>query len=75
MNPQPNPEDVISVHRYHVTLVRNHTYQKRITWLQNGKCAVVEYLGTFTAADVQPHGSTRSATGLLVRPNTACRAG
>jgi len=71
LSPQPNPEDVMSVHRYYATLARDHTYQKRITWLENGKCAVVEYLGTFTAAEVQPHGSARSATGEYVRTQPA----
>ena len=69
LNPQPNADSVVVVHRYYTTLKQDASYKKRVSWLGGGggNCplAVIEYLGTFPG--LAPHGNSKHNASEYVR--------
>ena len=66
LEPQPLPDQVITLVRYVVTLAANKQYKRKITWLAKesdgqGEVAVVEYLGEHVTG--APHGLCKDMSG------------
>jgi len=54
LDPQPNPNDIVTLHRYYTHLVASAAYRRRVTWAtlptassQSQSLAVIEYIGKF----------------------------
>jgi len=65
----PQPTDIITLHRYYTKLKDNESYRKRVTtvteapeWLSHLKTlAVIEYLGVKNSNSNHPHGNSKSS--------------
>ena len=60
LNPQPQDNELVQLHRYYAKLKKDTNYQKRVSWLGLGgdtEIAVVEYLGAYPG--LGPHGSAK----------------
>lgn len=71
LNPQPEMDKVVVIHRYYTTLKVDKLYKKRVTWLGEGglqsSLAVAEYVGKFPG--LAPHGNARQPTEYLRTPD------
>ena len=60
--PQPPLEDIITFHRYYLTLKRNPGYKKRVTWVEGRDLGrdivVIEYTGDYNEK-LTPHGNAK----------------
>ncbi len=57
LDPQPDPDDVIAVHRYYTKLKGCSSYKRRVTWLEDSDISencCVEYVGSYPGS--RPHG-------------------
>jgi len=55
---EPQPDNVVILHRLYSKLRRHEAYQRRITYVEGVHFFLAEYLGKFPA-DVMPHGNTQ----------------
>jgi len=55
---EPQPNNVVILHRLYSKLRRNEAYQRCITYVEGVHFILAEYLGKFPA-DVMPHGNTQ----------------
>ena len=67
----PQPERVVTLHRYYTVLKRDKTYKKRVSWFSNippefKNVAVVEYTGTCPRTNL-PHGNSKHSTQEYIR--------
>jgi len=62
----PQPTDVLCVHRMHTKLARDSDYKRRITYIDGIPMYVAEYLGRFPTA-VESHGNATKSSGEYVR--------
>lgn len=71
LNPQPEMDKAVVIHRYYTTLKVDKLYKKRVTWLGEGglqsSLAVAEYVGKFPG--LAPHGNARQPTEYLRTPD------
>lgn len=62
LQPQPEKEQTVVLHRYYTTHKLNKGYKKKVTWLGEGglesSLAFVEYVGKFSG--LGPHGKSQS---------------
>ena len=71
-DPQPEPSEVVHLHRYYAKSKENKSYEKRVTWLGKGglesNLAVVEYKNQFPG--LAPHGNSKNPNSEYLRtPN------
>jgi hypothetical protein len=70
LSPQPDPQDVVTSHRYYATLKADVGYRKRVTWFSNLPCAdgkcVWEYQGARLGENA-PHGNSKHNARPYVR--------
>lgn len=70
----PQPENVVTLHRYYATLKRDKLYKKRVSWfesipevyVQHNHFAVVEYIGV-SPRHGQPHGNAKNSSQDYIR--------
>ena len=62
----PQPTDVLCVHRMYTKLARDSEYRRRITYVDGFPLYVAEYLGHFPRA-VESHGNATNSAGEYVR--------
>ncbi|XP_053656041.2 uncharacterized protein [Cherax quadricarinatus] len=55
----PQPSHIVTLIRFYSKLKRDHSFQKRVTWLEGTDTAVWEYLGKFPTC-VSYHGNTKN---------------
>jgi hypothetical protein len=66
--PQPNPDDIIILHRNYSVLKRDTTYKRRVSWINGGTKAVVEYIGKFPVRE--NHGNRKKGNRAYIRTPT-----
>ena len=68
-DPQPEKDEIATLHRYYAKLDADPRYQKRVTWLGEGglqsNLAVVEYIGKFPG--LKPHGNSKDPQSEYLR--------
>ena len=63
VSPQPDSDDVVTLHKYYTSLKANEKYKKRVTWFTSealpdiANVAVYEYIGKYEIAD-NDHSAT-----------------
>lgn len=62
----PQPGEVICVHREYTKLARQLSYERRVTYVDGMPCCLVEYLGIFPE-HIVPHGNATKSTAEYVR--------
>lgn len=70
----PQPENIVTIHRYYSTLKRDNSYKRRVSWFEtlpqhqllNIHVAVIEYIGT-SPRHGQPHGNAKNTTQEYIR--------
>ena len=70
----PQPKDVVTIHRYYTSLKREKSYKKRVSWFENlpdqfssrKHIAIVEYSG-LCPRQVEPHGNAKNSSQEYVR--------
>ena len=72
LDPQPDPQKVVVVHRYYTNFKTDKSYKKRVTWLGEGgltsSFALIEYLGSHPG--LLPHGNSKDQKSEYLRtPN------
>jgi len=77
LTPQPQPTDVVKVHRHYATLQADESYRKRVTWFQNlpgaEDRAVAEYQGVHPGIN-PPHGNAKNDRPFVrTKPDTLRR--
>ena len=58
LDPQPDPSDIITLHRAYSKHSRNPDYRRRISWTDDRAAAIAEYVGTFPGS--APHGNAKN---------------
>ena len=59
LEPQPDPSDIITLHRAYSKHSQSPDYRRRISWTDDREAAIAEYVGTFPGS--APHGNTKNA--------------
>ena len=72
LDPQPDQQKVVVVHRYYTNFKTDKSYKKRVTWLGEGgltsSFALIEYLGSHPG--LLPHGNSKDQKSEYLRtPN------
>lgn len=70
LNPQPLDSEVIGLQRYYAKLKKDKSYEKRVSWLNQGgdlEIAVVEYIGKYPGE--APHGNSKRKTEYIRTPD------
>jgi hypothetical protein len=70
----PQPDQVITIHRYYTSLKRDKSYNKRVNWFSNlpqqfasrNHIAIVEYTGLFPR-EGKPHGNSKHTSQEYIR--------
>ena len=66
INPQPDVQNVITVHRSYAKLKSSPDYRRRVTWTsENGDRAIVEYIGKWQPS--QKHGNRTCGDAMYIR--------